>query len=82
MKGRPKPHIVEWIDSCSGSQWTDIDRVRTWKATTVTSVGFLIEKTSEKVVLSLNYDSPNNNVADSIVIPRSAVKKIRRLYTK
>lgn len=82
MRGNLKPYIVEWEDCCSYGRWTDLDVMRTVESSQCVSVGFLIEKTKEKIVLSLNYDARKGDVSDTIIIPRSLVKSCRRLYPK
>lgn len=82
MKGNLKPYMVEWEDCASFGRWMDLDVARKMEASQCVTVGFLVEKTPQKLVMTLNRDTGGGDVSDTIVIPRSLVKSCRRLYPK
>lgn len=82
MKKNLKPYIVEWDDPATVGRWRDIAQAREETASRCVSVGFLVEKTKKKIVLSLSYDEECRHVSDTIVIPRGVVRSCRRLHTK
>lgn len=69
---------VSWIDSCSPSRkWQDRDGIKGYKPASCITVGYLIEKRKDAVVIAASWGE--HEVGDVTAIPRSCVKKIRRL---
>lgn len=78
MKNKQKLILVEWIDSCT----TDND----WKDTTKSkgvaeciSVGFLVKKTKEYIILFPNLTKDSNLGCNDITIPVGCIIKITKL---
>lgn len=67
------PVIVRWVDSMKASGWHD------YKETGMecTSVGHLIKKTKERVVIAMNRSTCGDG--DYMEIPMVAVKSVKRL---
>ena len=69
---------VEWIDSCGPARkWHDPEILKTYKATTCYSVGWLARKDKQTIVLAASYGQ--DEVGDISAIPAQCVKRIRRL---
>lgn len=72
---------VEWIDSSRLEGWTnraeveDLARARNGLA--CSSVGLLIEETADRIVVATSQDEAKN-VLSAIVIPRAAIKRIKK----
>ena len=73
------PVEVEWEDSCSQGGWSK-DHAK-YTPAECRSIGYLLHRDKEKVVLAQSEDGLGKQ-NDSIVIPASCVKKLRRLYKK
>lgn len=74
---RPKKVMVKWEDSAATSGWYDLDR-KPYGAVMCYSAGWLIEDTKKHVVLALNWNE--GQCGDYMTIPRSAVRKVKRLH--
>ena len=71
---------VEWVDSLRTGGWRDIKEYMELTVTpTIKSVGYLLKSNRTVVTLIQSHDPTNNNMTDSITIPRSAVKNVRKL---
>ena len=68
------PVMVDWIDSIGQSGWGSYDHVTDMRCT---SVGHLIKRDKNGIVLALNKSAYNHG--DYITIPAVAIKKVRRL---
>ena len=67
--------MVEWVDSTSESGWThdhDLD------LSICKTVGFLVKKTKDKIVL-IQSISDNDNVDNKFAVPRVCIKSIKEL---
>ena len=73
---------VEWTDSGLTRGWQNYREHRDAGLCEVQTAGYLLKSDRKKVVVGLSIDYPNGIVGDSITIPRSVVKKIRRLVDK
>ena len=75
--------VVEWIDSASDStEWTDLDDILKAVPALIESVGWLVKETKDFVHVLPNIPTLTQGKQDGfggIVIPRSAIKKIRRV---
>lgn len=69
---------VRWIDSESGSGWTECGEFLA-PLTYCHSVGFLIHQDAEKYVLANSYDPETDSANATMTIPRVAVKKVKVL---
>lgn len=67
---------VEWIDSVASGGWRKIEDYETREPTNCVSVGYLVSKTRERIVLLQNLNPENGDASDSMTIPRACVKKI------
>ena len=77
-----KYHIVEveWADSLRTGGWRDIkEYVELTVTPTIKSVGYLLKSNRTVVTLIQSHDPTNSNMTDSITIPRSAIKSVRKL---
>lgn len=73
---------VEWLDSCSvvGGVWKRGGAVRDSEPSLVKSVGFVVARDKERIVLAAHVaDDGSDYLGGDMCIPRSAVKKVRRL---
>lgn len=81
-----KPYLVEveWRDACmnAGGGWGNVEETDTEPIEVVT-VGWLVERTEEKVVVALSrrLDAPGRYGA-MLTIPAPWIGKLRRLKTK
>lgn len=66
---------VEWDDSCSyHGWWKDGEEFDT---SVVVTVGILVSRTKKFVIISSSLDGTCNRWVDPLVIPMSAVRKIK-----
>lgn len=70
-----KPVLVEWIDSMGKAGWVYEHEEAD---TRCTSVGHLVKSDKKSVILALN-TAMVGSYGDLITIPRSAVRRIRKL---
>lgn len=70
------PVFVIWDDAFSVDEWMAADAVVEEKGTMVHSVGFLIKKTKDHLILALNHDTSNDQLSCIIYIPISMVKAL------
>ena len=72
---KPKLVYVQWVDSCCGSGWQTLERIRA-ACTKCITVGFLVHEDDEciSVATTLGYhEGEPNQTADAITIPRVAI---------
>ena len=74
-KKKTIPVCVEWIDSMGCAGWGDY----TPSNMNCVSVGFLVEKNKDRVILALNKSLHVGRHGDYMEIPLCAVKRIRKL---
>jgi hypothetical protein len=69
---------VEWIDSTSNPGW---QRVAEKEPITCWTAGYLIHSDKQSIVVALSSSSEEsaNSFGDTITIPTSVVKKIRKV---
>jgi len=78
LRSMPKVEIV-WIDSCTSGRWRTLDDYQDNEGLVEChSIGYMTKK-NKKEVQVVQQISREARVADSITIPRSCIKKIRRL---
>ncbi len=68
-----KPVVVRWVDSTGISGWSKY----TASKMECTTVGHLVEKTKDRVVIALNRSQYNDG--DYMEIPNVAIKSIKKL---
>lgn len=66
---------VDWVDSMNTSGWSGYER----SDLRCRSVGMLVERTADRVVLSLQMHKKSLSVGHIIEIPASAVKRVKKL---
>lgn len=80
MKKRLPPIVeIEWLDTMSTSGWqTKDDRLRQTKIEDMDhrSIGYLLKRGPEYVVVAQSVGEQHDNVGDTLMIPRQAVKKV------
>lgn len=70
---------VTWVDSCTSGRWKPIEEyTRDSKLVECRSVGYLLQKTNRIVQIIQSLDEYGKG-SDEVIIPRSTVKRIRRL---
>lgn len=72
-----RPVMVEWIDSISASGWGELKEPEDMRCA---SVGHLIEKSKDRVVICQNMSMLNPG--HHMTIPRVAVTRITRLKSE
>lgn len=70
---------VEWLDSASWGSWRVRERIDQIKPLLCKSVGYLYKKDDEQLHLLQSVSPEADNASDGINIPRSCVKRIKRL---
>lgn len=78
---RPKLVMIEWIDSASGGgYWEDREDTEATLPVECTTVGFLIDDGPDHKTVASSITG--DQAGGSLVIPKSAIKRIRRLVSK
>lgn len=70
---------IEWVDATHHSGWEYVEERREQLAKCASrylSVGYLLESTRDHIAVSLSLAVDHDKVAETMVIPRSAVKKL------
>lgn len=70
------PVFVIWDDAFSIDEWSSLQELKEAKGTLVHSVGFLVQRTEEYVVLALNHDTSNEAFSCIMYIPTNMVKAV------
>ena len=70
---------VDWVDSAFFYEgWKDVND-HIYKLEHCVSVGFVIKETKKKIVLCPHYISRSKHGCGEMAIPKSAIRKIRKL---
>ena len=69
---------VEWMDSFGRSGWAPLESLRAERPSKVVSVGFVLRENDEAVLIVQSL-SDHDNGDNSIVIPKVAITKMRRV---
>ncbi|MCR4282794.1 MAG: hypothetical protein NUV72_07180 [Bauldia sp.] len=82
MKAKPKYPgplvVVEWEDSCSPSgHWHDFSYAKFYETSLCVSVGWIMRRDSEVIVLIAGYSE--DQVHKPFAIPAGCVKRVRRV---
>ena len=78
---KSKMVLVEWNDIAVVHGWVCIAEAREDEFACCQSVGFLIEDNDDKIILALSV-SDYGNVFERQVIPREAIKSIKKLRVR
>lgn len=78
MKARRLVHVT-WIDSAALHGWCDGAVVQNNRPTICESVGWIVRDIKDSIAVSGHWSPDTNEWNGTIVIPRCAVKKVRRL---
>lgn len=76
MKNR-KVVQVRWADIVAGGGWRSEDAARKSQPAACVSVGYVLRRTRSTLVLASSW-SEDGEVLQTIVIPRGAVKSVRK----
>ena len=68
---------VEWEDSCSSRGWGEFNKERDGPII-IRSIGIVVHRDKDLLALSTCLD-PHGKSADSIAIPVSAIRKVKRV---
>lgn len=75
----PKLVEVEWVDSCTAGGWRSRASYLEEGPTICRTIGYLLHKDKQKIVVIQTQSSSTGHVSDSMAIPVVAVKKMRVL---
>jgi len=70
---------VEWEDSCAYRGWQITEQTEISMPSQCRSIGYLMVKDDDRIVIAQSLDDDGMSVADVIVIPKSAVKRLRNI---
>lgn len=70
-------HVV-WVDSEAFNDWTEIEEAIEPLGETH-SVGFVVDRNRDFVLLACSYDPETNSVNAAMKIPQKAIKRIKHL---
>lgn len=73
------PVYIIWLDACSGEDWIDLAEAVKEPLAEIHSVGFLMHKNQDRVLLALNIDQTNAKVSQYIAIPQRWISTIVEL---
>lgn len=69
---------IDWVDSAAaGGQWECLDTARDMSLASCHSVGYIVTKTKDRVVIAQNLGRSWQSVMNVTVIPRGCIKSIR-----
>lgn len=79
--------LIEWLDSEQSDQtWHTLSSAKEVKISITKTVGFLVEETTEHIVVSQSWDDMTEGyepgVAGLFTIPRGCIKSIGKLYLR
>lgn len=76
-----KPYRAEvtWVDSTFRGRWWERESATEFNCMTIVTIGWLIDKSPEKVVLAFSHSENDDTVGDTMAIPTGCIKRIRRL---
>ena len=79
VKRRPKLRVayVEWEDSCSSRGWGEFQKERDGPII-IRSIGIVVHRDKDFIALSTCLD-PHGKSTDSMAIPASAIRKVKRV---
>lgn len=71
---------VEWNDSCNYRGWRDMNTTKEFRPSTCMSCGILVKTKRGCIGVTHSIDS-ENEVADTMVIPRKVIQKMEVVST-
>lgn len=71
--------MVTWHDAAGIQGWRDADEAAHYNPYIVKSVGYLILKNKDVVILGMSETEDRDQFADRLVVPRGMVKSIKKL---
>jgi hypothetical protein len=73
--------VVEWLDAQATAGWRPLEAVEEARLFPVTSIGVVISKTKERVVLgqSMAWGDGESEVGEHIVIPSGWIRSFKRV---
>lgn len=75
--------LIEWIDSkFVGCDWIDKDEMKQHHCASNISAGILFQETADEMILILSIGENTDTVSQAVVIPKSCIKRIRKLGVK
>lgn len=79
MKKVFKVVYIVWEDACSIEDWTPLEEARKYETTRCVTVGHLILKDKDKIIIALNIhpNGPEVKVSDCMIIPTKNIKQFR-----
>ena len=75
----PKLVEIEWIDSCTSGGWRNHASYVEEGPTVCRTIGYLLHKSKEKIIVIQTQSASTGHVSDSMAIPMVAVKRMRVL---
>ena len=70
---------IDWIDSTSSGRWEPDEDGGKHRLPRIRTVGYLLHRDKERMVLTQSVDSELKSNCDRIVIPMGCIKKLRYL---
>ena len=71
---------ISWHDSCAaGGGWEHIDNLSSMVLSTCRSVGYIVLKDKQKIILAQSYAKNDTELMNVIAIPRGCVESITEL---
>ena len=74
-----RPVKVVWVDSLCAGGWVSDEAARLAQPSTITSVGFLLERDRKRVVIAQSVPDEVGEVGDVLAIPAAAVQSLQPL---
>ena len=71
--------IVEWVDSTFAQGWMGRDAIRLHQLSRSVTVGILVDENDEKITIMQSLSVDREQACDGITIPKSSIKRIRKL---
>ena len=71
---------IEFVDACTNGNWNSVDvHRRDSHPSLCRTIGYLVEHTAKYVTVAQSISSNSQNCADTMSVPRAAVKRMRRV---
>lgn len=75
---KPKRVEVEWLDSMGTQRWMPVESHAEQELLLIRTMGY-VARDDDKVLVIVSSLSEYDGAADSTVIPKSCIKRIRRM---
>lgn len=76
-----RPIYIEWYDPQSEDEWTQIKDLKLEYPPLLKTYGWCVKEDDKCVLFALNYDERNEQVSQSMCIPKVMIKKKKFLKT-